>query len=194
MGTADQPKLTSDKLGTDSSIAVTDVDSGLTWASATAGTGDAADSTAVTAAEVNVVLEADIAGITMTVDSGAPVMASDTTGASSSLNFGAGTANTALGLSDETITGVDATDGTATLDVGISGGDVDKFIDGGDITTATGVIDSPQGVVPVAMVFGDTVAARVDSNVNVNQLTSGEMTVYVAYRDWVTAYKDQGLL
>jgi len=194
VGTADQPKLTSDMLGTGSSIAVTDVDSGLTWGAAVAGTGDAVDSTAVTAAEVNAVLTTDIAGVTMSLDSGAPVMTSDTTGASSSLNFGAGTANTALGLADETITGVAAVNGTATLDVGISGGDVDKLIDGANITSATGKIDSPQGVVPVGMVWGDTIAARVDSNVNVNLLTTGAMTVYVMYRDLVTAFKDQGLL
>jgi hypothetical protein len=194
VGTADQPKLTSDTLGTGSSIAVTDVDSGLTWGAAVAGTGDAVDSTVVTAAEVNTVLEADIAGVTMSVDTGAPVMTSDTTGASSSLNFGAGTANTALGLADETLTGADAVNGTATLDVGISGGDVDKLIDGADINAATGIIDTPLGALPTGMYWGDTIAARIDSNVNVDQLTTGAMIVKVMYRDLTTAFKDQGQL
>ena len=194
VGTADQPLLTSDLLGTGSSIAVTDVDSGLTWASATAGTGDAVDSTAVTASEVNTCIAGDVSGVTMSVDTGAPVMTSDTTGASSSLNFGAGTANTALGLSDETVTGADGVDGTATLDLGISGGDVDRLIDGLDLTTATGTFDSPMGISPYPVLFGDTLAARVDSNVNVDTLTAGAAVVYVMYRDVFTAYRDNSFL
>ena len=195
IGTADQPKLTSDLLGTDSSIAVTDVDSGLTWASAVAGAGDAADSTAVTAAEVNACIEGDIAGVTMTIDTDTPVMTSDTTGASSSLNFGAGTANTVLGLADETITGADAVAGTATADLGVSGGDKDRIIDGADITSATGNVDATHGVGFSGYISGgEILAVRVDSNVNVVLLETCDITAHVFYRDVTRVLHDAGVI
>lgn len=183
VGTADQPLLTSDKLGSISTISVVDVDSGLTWAAASDGGGDAVDSTVVTAAEVNQVLTDDIAGVTMSLDSGAPVMTSDSDGVGSILNFGTGTANTALGLANETITGVDAINGTATADLGISGGDVDAQLDGANISSATGIVNSPKGVAPNGHYGAETLALRIDSNVNVNLLIAGSCIAYCEYTD-----------
>lgn len=181
IGTASQALLTSDTLGTGSSIAMVDIDSDLTFAAASAGTGDAVISTAVTAAEVVAVYDTDFSNSTHTVDGGAPVIQSDTTGSSSTLNFGAGTANTVLGLADETITGADAVNGTATFDMGMDGGDVDALIDGGDITTATGIVNGPKGVANDGNYGGETPNVTVRSNVNVEDLTAGAMIAYIQY-------------
>jgi hypothetical protein len=155
IGTADQVLITSDTLGTGSTIVVTNVDSDLTWAAASDGTGDAVNSAAVTAAD----------------------------GTSSTLNYGAGTANAVLGLTDETITGVDAVDGTATIDLGVKSGDTDALLDGANVTSAVAEINAPKGAAPNGHYGGDTLAVKVDSNVNVNLLTAGAMEVFVLYSD-----------
>lgn len=181
IGTASQALLTSDTLGSGSTILMVDIDSDLTFAAANDGSGDAIISTAVTAAEVVAVYDTDFSNSTHTIDGGAPVIQSDTTGTGSTLNFGAGTANTVLGLDDETITGVDAVNGTATFDMGMDGGDVDAIIDDGNITAATGIINGPKGVASDGNYGGETPNITVRSNVNVEDLTAGAMIAYIQY-------------
>jgi hypothetical protein len=187
IGTADQVLITSDTLGTGSTIVVTNVDSDLTWAAASDGTGDAVNSAAVTAAEVVAVFDADFTTASPpavnAVNAGAVSTTSDTSGTSSTLNYGAGTANAVLGLTDETITGVDAVDGTATIDLGVKSGDTDALLDGANVTSAVAEINAPKGAAPNGHYGGDTLAVKVDSNVNVNLLTAGAMEVFVLYSD-----------
>lgn len=184
VGTADQVLLTSDTLGTGSTILMADVDSDLTFAAASDGTGDAVISTAVTAAEVKAVFDTDFTnGSVHEVSAGAVSITSGTTGITSELDFGAGTANTVLGLADETINGVAAVNGTATVDLGIDGGDTDALIDGGDVTTAVAKVNGPDGVASNGHYGGETVQIKLDSNVNVNLLTAGALTAWVLYSD-----------
>lgn len=188
IGTASQALLTSDTLGTGSSIAMVDVDSALTFAAASAGTGDAVISTAVTAAEVVAVYGVDFTnGTVHGISAGAPTITSAASGTGSTLNFGAGTANTVLGLADETITGVDAVNGTATVDLGIDGGDADALMDGADVSTAVAKVNGPDGVASNGHYGGETVQIKIDSTVNVNLLDEGALTAYVLYSDQDTA-------
>lgn len=98
--------ITSPTLGTSSAIAVTNADDHdcadeldlTTEATATAGTGDVADLSAVTAAEIIAVCEGDMSGIVIAASAGAIVFRSDSTGNASSVVIGDGTFNTVLGL------------------------------------------------------------------------------------------------
>jgi hypothetical protein len=184
IGTADQVLLTSDKLGTGSSVSVTNVDSDLTWAAASAGTGDAVDSTAVTAAEVVAVFSTDFTqGSTYDIVGGAVSITSGTSGITSELDFTGGTALTVLGYSVETINGADAVNGTATAHFGVSGGDLDALIAAGNITAAIGMVNGPDGVASNGHYGGETLAITVNSNVNVNLLSTGALTAYALYSD-----------
>jgi hypothetical protein len=183
IGTADQPLLTSDSKGTGSSISITDVDSGLSFAAATAGTGDAVDASAVTAAEVVAVYDTDFTnGSVHEVSGGDVSITSGTTGVTSELDFGAGTANAVLGLTDETINGEDAVDGTATADVG-NALDIDGLIDGADITSSVQIVNGPKGTGSDGHYGGSKLQVKVISNVNVVLLDEGDMTVWALISD-----------
>jgi len=99
-----QVVVSSDKQGTDSSVAAAAGTGNLTWAAAVAGTGDVADINAVTAAEVKTVVEADTTA-TVSVSAGVFTISSPTTGVDSELEFVSGDAITPLGLSVEVIDG-----------------------------------------------------------------------------------------
>lgn len=98
--------ITSDLLGTGSSIEITGGTASAAFAfpaGAASGTGDAADSTAVTVAELKILIEGDIAGLTVSDSGGAVLVTSNTTGASSSIGVNAtSTLDTKLGLSNAT--------------------------------------------------------------------------------------------
>lgn len=83
-------RIRSDQEGTGSSIAIVAGGTNtLTWDTPVAGTGDVADIAAVTAAEANTVIEADVTGATVTIETGGYItIVSDTTGASSSVQMG----------------------------------------------------------------------------------------------------------
>lgn len=123
--TGGQVVVTSDTQGTGSSVAVTPGTSALTWAAAVAGTGDSVNAAAVTALEVKTVIEADTSGAcTVTVNAnGSFTISAPTPGATSELDFQAGTALTPLGLSVETILGTaaGATYNTLKLEAGYRG-------------------------------------------------------------------------
>jgi len=102
-----QVKVVSDQEGTGSSVAITAGTSALTWGAPVAGTGDVADISAVTAAEVETVVENDTTA-EVTVSGGVFTIASPTTGSTSELDFQSGVALTKLGLSVEVIVGTDA--------------------------------------------------------------------------------------
>lgn len=101
--------ITSDTLGTSSEIEVTGgtANTALTFNTAAInGTGDAADASAVTVAELKTLFEADIAGITVTDVGGYVKVASNTLGGSSSiLIVASSTLDTTLGLDNATHTG-----------------------------------------------------------------------------------------
>lgn len=81
-------RLHSDKLGTDSSVEVTGGTASAAFSfpgGVTSGTGDAADASAVTVAELKTLIEGDIAGLTINDVGGAAQIESDTLGATSSL-------------------------------------------------------------------------------------------------------------
>jgi len=99
-----QVKISTDGAGSGFAIAAAAGTSGLTFAAPVAGTGDAADINAVTAAEVKTVIEADSTA-TVDITSGTPVISSPTTGVTSELDFKSGNALTPLGLSVEVLTG-----------------------------------------------------------------------------------------
>lgn len=103
-----QVRIVSDKKGTGSSVAITAGTSALTWGAATAGTGDVVDITAVTATEVETIVEADTTAEVVVNANGTFTINSPTTGVTSELDFQAGTALTPLGLSVEVITGTAA--------------------------------------------------------------------------------------
>jgi hypothetical protein len=159
-------------------------DTDLVWNSAVAGTGDVADINAVTAAEVETVIEADTTATVTVNGNGTFTILSPTTGASSELDFISGNALTPLGLSVETITGAAAVDGTTVIDLGISGGDTDCFIDGGDTSTAAVIVNGPKGVADSGHYGGETPAITVVSTgVNLDTYTTGDVTAYIAYHD-----------
>lgn len=181
VGTADQPKLSSDVYGHDSSIAVTDVDSGLTWSAAVAGTGNMGDSTAVTAQEVADAIELATTAV-CTVEDDVVTITSPTTGVDSELDFKSGSALTALGLSVEKINGNDPVTGTATMDIGIKGADTDAIIDGADISSAAGNVNGPKGIAPSGNYSGKTPYITIDtSGANCNQFTEGDATITLVY-------------
>jgi hypothetical protein len=184
VGTADQVLLTSDTLGTGSSVSVTNVDSNLTWAAASDGTGDAVDSTAVTAAEVITVFGTDFTqGSTYDTIGGAVAITSGTSGITSELDFTGGTGLSVLGYSVETINGVDAVNGTATVGMGPVGGDADAIIALGNVSAAIGKINGPKGDYSDGHYGAETIGVKFTSNVNVTLLSTGALTAYVLYSD-----------
>ena len=94
-----QVVITHDGHGTDMNIAAAAGTGALTWGTPVAGTGDVADIDAVTASEVETLVEADSTA-TATVNADGTV----TIRATEELDITGGTALTALGLSIETIT------------------------------------------------------------------------------------------
>jgi len=116
-------KIVSDQAGTGSSVAITAGTSGLTWAAATAGTGDVANIAAVTATEVETVIEADTTALVAVNGDGTFTMTSPTTGITSELDFASGTALTPLGLSVEVVLGaaLGATQSTLKFEAGYRG-------------------------------------------------------------------------
>ncbi len=99
-----QVVITTDGAGSGFAIAVAVGTTALTWDTPVAGTGDAADINAVTAAEVETIIELDTTA-TVTVATGIPTIFSPTTGITSELDFKSGNALTPLGLSVEVVTG-----------------------------------------------------------------------------------------
>lgn len=108
--TAGKYHIASPTLGTNSAVVITEADSfsvteelkigTVAGGVETAGTGDVADATAATAAEIAAVINTDIAGVTADGTSGSLVITSDTTGAGSTLVFGDSTLKTVLGLAN----------------------------------------------------------------------------------------------
>lgn len=102
-----QVKITSDSKGTGSSIEITGGTSALTWAAATAGTGDVVNIAAVTATEIKTRIEADSIANVEVLGTSFRVY-SPTTGSTSELDFKSGAALTKIGLSVEVIVGQDS--------------------------------------------------------------------------------------
>jgi len=179
-----QVVISTDSKGTDSSVAIGTGTCALTWAAPVAGTGDVANIDAVTAEEVQTVIEADTTGLTVTIeDDDTVTLTSDTTGASSEIDVISGNAAAILGLTVETHVGTAAVAaGTATIDIGISSGDTDALVDGGNISAATGQIHIPKGVAPNGTYGGSTLSCIIaTANQNCNAFSEGELTVYVPY-------------
>ena len=99
-----QVVITHDTAGTVSAIVVAAGTGGLTWAAPAAGTGDVANIKAVTAAEIETVIEADTTAL-VSVATGVPTITSPTTGITSELDFISGLALTKLGLAVATHVG-----------------------------------------------------------------------------------------
>lgn len=102
-----QLEIISDKEGTGSSISVTAGTSTLTFAAPTAGTGDAADISAVTIAELKTVVEAGSDAVVVDNGDGTATIQSPTTGLTSELDIQSGSSLTALGLSVSVTNGTD---------------------------------------------------------------------------------------
>lgn len=107
--------LTSDRLGTGSGINVTGGTANgiLTFTTGlVSGTGDVSDMSAVTAAEIKTVVEADVAGCTVSDAAGIISITSNTTGPTSSINVDAtSTLDTKLGFDNATHSGDNGTPG-----------------------------------------------------------------------------------
>lgn len=114
--TGTKVKITSDTLGTDSSVNIvesgggiygTDANAVLKFPVATAvGAGDAADSTSVTNAELKTLIEGDVAGVTCGTSGSYLTIRTDTVGALGSIQVKvASTADTKCGLDNATHTG-----------------------------------------------------------------------------------------
>lgn len=114
---AGELRIESDQEGTGSSIAIVAGGTNtLTWDTPVAGTGDVANIAAVTAAEANTVIENDVTGATVTIETGGYItVVSDTVGASSSVQMG-GTAQTKFGFDGNLHSGTSPTT-SATLKV-----------------------------------------------------------------------------
>lgn len=100
--------ITSDRLGTGSSIQIVGgtAAAALTLAGTGTGTGDASDSTAVTVAELITLIEGDIAGVNVTDDAGAVRITSLTTGGASSVQvIASSTMDSTLGFDNATHSG-----------------------------------------------------------------------------------------
>lgn len=101
---AGQVLITHDGLGSGMDIAFGAGTGGLTFAASTIGTGDAVDASAVTAAEIETLIEGDTTA-EVTVSGLIPTITSPTTGPTAELDFISGTLLAKLGLSVETING-----------------------------------------------------------------------------------------
>lgn len=106
---ASAPTITSDSLGTGSSVEVTGGTAAAAFAFAAgvgSGAGDAVDASAVTVAELKTLIEGDIPGLTVTDEGGAPRISSNTTGPASSIAVNAtSTMDTKLGVDNATHSG-----------------------------------------------------------------------------------------
>lgn len=101
-------RLTSDTLGTSSRIQVTggNVNTALGFPTSEAkGTGPFVDASVATASEVASLINANAAGLTASVSTGAVRLTSDVLGTGSSVTITAGTVATTLGLASGTVTG-----------------------------------------------------------------------------------------
>lgn len=122
-----QPRITSDTEGTGSVISdptgtalfVTNSDAPVD------GTGDAVNADAVTAAEIETLIEGDSTAV-VSVANGVPTIKSPTTGSGSELDFKSGTMLAKLGLSVEVITEPSAGDLAATNFRGVAIADVSR--------------------------------------------------------------------
>lgn len=105
-------RIFSDSLGTDSSVQVTGgtANAALGFSTTiTNGTGDAADASAVTVAELKTLIEGDVAGVTVTDESGSPRLATNTLGSSGSVQVAASSSmDTKLGFDNAAHAGNDA--------------------------------------------------------------------------------------
>lgn len=105
------PRIISDKLGTASLVDVTGGTAAAAFGfpAAVAGTGDAADSTEVTVAEIKTLVEGDVSGVTVTDEGGLVRISSNTTGLASLVHVqAASTMDTKLGLDNAAHAGGDA--------------------------------------------------------------------------------------
>lgn len=123
--TGGQIRITHDTKGTGMDISVAAGTGDLTWASSTAGTGDAVDASAVTAAEIETLIEGDSTAV-VTVSGLIPTISSPTAGSTSELDFISGTMLAKLGLSVETIAAPSAGDLSPTNFKGIAIADITK--------------------------------------------------------------------
>lgn len=110
--TGGAPRITSDKRGTASSVQITGGTANAALGFPTdlnSGTGNVADIDNVTAAEVKTVVEAAVAGVTVTSVSGAVKIETNTSGSTGSIQVEASsTADDELGLDNATHSGTDA--------------------------------------------------------------------------------------
>lgn len=100
-------RITSDLIGTDSSLTgfAGTAASALGFSASNSGTGDVADISQVSIAEIKAVVEADVPAVTVNDVSGAVQFISETTGPSSSVQIAAGALATILGLDSATHSG-----------------------------------------------------------------------------------------
>jgi len=106
-----QVRVTSDTKGTNSTVLCGVGTSGLTFGSATAGTGDVADILSVTAAEIETVVEADVAGTVVTEEAGGFIkLATTDTGSTAYIQVDAAgsTVEAVLGLATTEFQGSDS--------------------------------------------------------------------------------------
>ena len=109
--TGGAPRIISDSLGTDSLVDVTGGTAAAAFAfsAAAAGTGDAADASEVTIAELKTLIEGDVSGVTVSDDGGFVRITSNTTGLTSLVHVQAtSTMDTKLGLNNAAQSGSDA--------------------------------------------------------------------------------------
>lgn len=104
---------------------------------------------------------------------------------SQSFDFGAALPSDAVILCayiDVTTGFTDGSSGVFTVDLGISGGDLDALIDGADLANIANV-SSPVGIGHVGSYSGTTLAVTVLADVNVDTATAGALTARVLYVD-----------
>jgi len=123
-----QPRIVSDMQGTDSAVSVA-TGTGLfvtNQDAPVAGTGDVANISAVTAAEIETIIEADTTALVTVNADGSFTVESPTTGTDSELDFVSGNALTKTGLSVEVITG--SNPGTYSRGRALESGSADEII------------------------------------------------------------------
>lgn len=84
---------------------------------------------------------------------------------------------------DVTVAFTDGAAGTATADLGEKTTNEDAFLDAADLSTATGKINIPRGIIQTGFEGGVTVTITIDATVNVDTLTAGSATFYVLYHE-----------